>query len=214
MSEPADRWPRLGERYTGIGAQACGAGRPCRRRRRSSPIGCCRYLLTGQAHVDVDDRDTQAVQRAGSGATAVVNALSVYVESRSACFQSIDVDAAATDPRGREGGRRSSFKSSASVSTAIRPRRTSAPAPSARSGCARQTRPASYCGPVPCSAKATPSCPRVTLLVQGRPVIPLFGSSATRLQPVHVDDVACAVVAAIERETRPARHSSSAARKC
>lgn len=149
--------------------------------------------------VVADIRYESAVARAVDGAAAAVNAVSLYVEKRDATFEAVHVRGAETIARcARQAGlERLVHISGIGVDTA-------SPSPYIRARAlgedrTRETfpeatilRPSVLFGPGDAFLSALKG---VTLL----PVIPLFGSGRTRLQPVYVDDVAAAVVAALER---------------
>lgn len=146
-----------------------------------------------------DIRDESAVAGAVDGAAAVVNAVSLYVEKRELSFDAVHVRGAETIARcARQAGvERLVHISGIGVDTA-------SPSPYIRARAqgedrvrevfpeATTLRPSVLFGPNDAFISALKG---VTLL----PVIPLFGSGNTRLQPVYVDDVAAAVVAALER---------------
>src|SRR6266403_5548714 len=142
---------------------------------------------------DVDDDGS--VANAVSGAWAVVNAVSLYVEHEQRTFQSVHVEAArrvamlarragvetlvhisgiGADPRSASPYIRSRGRGEAAVLDAF---------PSAK-----LVRPAVMFGPG--DAFLTP----LLAMLRRLPIFPMFGSGATRLQPVYVEDVAEAVV--------------------
>lgn len=161
-------------------------------------------LFTGLArspvHVEVDARDAEAVRRAVSGATAVVNAVSLYVESRAASFRAIHVDAAATIAEAAKAADARLVHVSGigvdrdSPSLYVRARALGEERVREANPDSVILRPSALFG------EGDAFLSSITSLVRWLPVIPLFGSGDMRLQPVHVDDVARAVMAALERE--------------
>lgn len=151
------------------------------------------------AHVEVDVRDAAAVHRAVSGATAVVNAVSLYVQSRTASFRSIHVDAAA---RIAEAAKAVDARL-VHVSGIGVDRDSPSPYIRARALGEEQVRTADpscvILRPSALYGEGDALLSSIISLVRWLPVIPLFGSGAARLQPVHVDDVARAVAAALAR---------------
>lgn len=151
----------------------------------------------------VDVRDPDAVQRAVEGAAAVVNAVSLYVAGRSASFHGIHVDAAGRVAQAaKSAGARLVHVSGIGVDRC-------SPSPYVR---ARALGEARVRDVYPQSVILRPSVlfsdedaflTAVTGLVRRLPVIPLFGSGECRIQPVHVDDAARAVVAAAGRDDAP-----------
>lgn len=146
-----------------------------------------------------DIQDTTAVAAAVAGAQAVVNAVSLYVETRDASFAAIHVDGAERLARlARDAGVERLVHISGIGADPGSPSRYVA----AR-GLGEQ--------------RVRLAFPQATLLrpsvlfgsgdaflstldgITRLPVVPLFGAGRTRLQPVHVDDVAAAVVRILER---------------
>ncbi len=145
-----------------------------------------------------DIRDDDDVARAVLGATGVVNAVSLYVEQRKgATFEAIHVAGAARAARHtREAGAKhlvhisgiGAAPSSPSKYVAARGRGEERVRDQYRE--AVILRPSVLFGPGDTFLSTLKS---LTLL----PAVPLFGRGDTRLQPVHVDDVAKAVVRAM-----------------
>ncbi|AMD02156.1 complex I NDUFA9 subunit family protein [Halomonas chromatireducens] len=143
--------------------------------------------------VSVDIRSKADIAKALEGADSVVNAVSLYVESRSARFQTIHVEAAGqlaqlaheagiqrlvqlsgigADPASRSAYVRARGRGETAVVTAL-PK-------------AIILRPSVMFGPDDAFLSTLAGLTRL-------PVIPLFGHGETRLQPVHVVDVARAI---------------------
>ena len=155
--------------------------------------------------VEANVRDDQAVAAAIAGADAVVNAVSLYVEHGDETFHSVHVEAAqrvavhvqqagvkdlvqlsgiGADPRSR--------------SLYIRKRGEGELAVLATFPNAIIMRPAAMFGPDDAFLTT------ILRLLRRLPIYPMFGRGSTRLQPVHVEDVAEAVVRALRRtETKP-----------
>lgn len=147
-----------------------------------------------------DVRDDHALATACEGATAVVNAVSLYAESRHGpTFEQIHVDGARRVARAaNEAGAERLIHVSgvgadpASPSRYIRSRGRGEAAVREAFPTATIVRPTVLFGP---GDAFLSTLDWVTLM----PVVPLFGTGATRLQPVHVDDVAAAVVHMLDR---------------
>jgi uncharacterized protein YbjT (DUF2867 family) len=145
---------------------------------------------------DVDD--DASVETAISGAWAVVNAVSLYVERGTHTFRSIHVEAAervATMAR-RAGAERIAHLSgigadARSASRYIRSRGEGEVAVRRAYPSAILIRPAVMFGPG--DAFVTP----LSKMLRHAPVFPLFGRAETRLQPAYVEDVAEAIVCAL-----------------
>ncbi|WP_431026079.1 complex I NDUFA9 subunit family protein [Halomonas sp. H5] len=152
-----------------------------------------------------DIRDEAAVAEALAGASAVINAVSGYVERRGASFETIHVEGAARLARlAREAGIPRLVQLSGigarrdSPSAYVRARARGEAAVLEYQPKAIILRPSVMFGPDDAFLNGLA---RLTRL----PLIPLFGAGETRLQPVHVVDVARAVailVAAVEPPRR------------
>ncbi|WP_435105151.1 complex I NDUFA9 subunit family protein [Arhodomonas sp. AD133] len=156
--------------------------------------------------VSADVRDDDAVAQALSGADAAVNAVSLYVERGELSFDAIHVDGAARVARAAAAAGVGALAHVSGIGAD--PRSTS------RYVAARGRGESAVREAFPNATILRPSVLfgrddafLATLdAVTRLPVLPLFGRGSTRLQPVHVEDVAAAVGAAIER------HSASAGR--
>lgn len=145
-----------------------------------------------------DIREPDDVDRAMEGAHAVVNAVSLYVERRGLSYQDIHVDAAGllAERAAEAGVSRFVHVSGLGVDDPSPSRyidaraRGEARVRKAFPG-ATILRPSVIFGP----GDAFLSTLRQVTLA---PVVPLFGSGQTRLQPVHVDDVAAAAATALD----------------
>jgi uncharacterized protein YbjT (DUF2867 family) len=138
----------------------------------------------------VDVRDGRAVARAVEGAAAVVNAVSLYRESRNVSFSEIHVDAAR---RVAESAREHNVPRLVHLSGIGSDPGSSSPYIRARGEGEVAVRDAFTAATLfrP-SAMFGPDDPLITALlhVTRLPVVPLFGHGNTRLQPVFVGDVA------------------------
>lgn len=147
--------------------------------------------------VAADIRDPESVARALAGAQAAVNCVGLYAESGGATFHDVHVTgagnvAAAAAARGAALVHLSGIGADpASPSPYIRARGEGEAAVRAAHPGATILRPSVMFGPDDAFLNALDRIAAMT------PVIPLFGAGATRLQPVHVDDVAAAVARAI-----------------
>lgn len=152
----------------------------------------------GATAIVADIRNPADVERALDGATATVNCVSLYIESKEATFQDVHVVGArhlaaaaaarsvrlvhisgiGADPRSRSPYVRARALGEAAV----------------REACPGATilRPSVMFGEDDAFLRALDRIAGLS------PVIPLFGRGGTRLQPVHVDDVAMAVVRALQ----------------
>jgi uncharacterized protein YbjT (DUF2867 family) len=155
--------------------------------------------------VEANVRDDQSVAAVIAGADAAVNAVSLYVEHGDETFHSLHVEAAqrvavqaqragvkhlvhfsgiGADPRSR--------------SLYIRKRGEGELAVVAAFPNAILIRPAVMFGPDDAFLTT------ILRLLQRLPIYPMFGRGLTRLQPVHVEDVAEAIVRTLQRtETKP-----------
>lgn len=152
-------------------------------------------------HLDLvaaDIRDEAATAHAVQGADALVNAVSLYVESSRETFADIHVEAAAQlAGLARDAGVKRLVQisglgvDSRSPSAYVRARTRGEAAVRASFPAAVMLRPSVIFGPDDAFLSALAG---VTKL----PVIPLFGRGVTRLQPVLVDDVAEAAARVME----------------
>jgi NADH dehydrogenase len=155
--------------------------------------------------VKADLRDRDSVQAALDGADAAVNAVSLYVESRDATYHAIHVDGAGYLARAaaEAGPHRLVHISgigsdSRSTSAYIRARGQGEDAVRAGFPGATILRPSVMFGPDDVFLTT------LIALVQRLPIVPLFGDGSTRLQPVHVEDVATAVAILLTASDSPA----------
>lgn len=177
----------------------CDAGFEARSASRRPPAAA----ESGQvSHVAADVGDEQSVRRAVEGAAAVVNAVSLYVESGDVTFDDVHVEGAARVARcARAAGVRVLVHVSGlgvdpdSPSAFVRARSRGEQAVCAAFDRAVVIRPSVMFGP---DGSFLKSIERVTRL----PVVPLFGHGETRLQPAFVGDVAAAVARIIESGRR------------
>ncbi|MHA7835328.1 MAG: complex I NDUFA9 subunit family protein [Algiphilus sp.] len=145
--------------------------------------------------IAADVRDPEAVARAVRGADAIVNAVSLYVEGQGLDFESVHVDGARNIAQAAEGrplvhvSGIGAHESSPSAYVQARARGERA----VREACRNAVilRPSVLFGP---NDSFLSTLDAVTRL----PLVPLFGRGDTRLQPVHVDDLAEAVVHAMD----------------
>lgn len=157
-------------------------------------------------HVQADVRNASSVARAVAGAGGVVNAVGLYVERGEATFDAVHVHGArrVAELACRAGVERLVHISGigadpASPSAYVRARAAGETEVRAAFPGATVLRPSVLFGP---GDAFLATLDRITALA---PVVPLFGAGATRLQPVHVDDVAEAVARCLEHPGAPAR---------
>lgn len=146
------------------------------------------------------DRDTTA---AVAGTRAVINTVALYTETRALDFRAIHVDGAARLARCAQAAGVHRFVQlsgigvdTASASAYVRARALGEQAVQAALPGAVVVRPSVLFGPRDSFLATLDTVTRL-------PVIPLFGDGSTRLQPVHVDDVAHACALLATRETEP-----------
>ena len=151
----------------------------------------------------VDVRDGPAVARAIAGAAAVVNAVSLYRESRNVGFSDIHVDAAR---RVAEAAREHGVARLVHLSGIGSDPGSSSPYIRARGEGEVAVRDAFTAVTIlrP-SAMFGPDDPLITALlkVTRLPIVPLFGGGDTRLQPVFVGDVAEASARLVAGDAEP-----------
>jgi uncharacterized protein YbjT (DUF2867 family) len=159
---------------------------------RHPPTGAGNAPGIEAVYADVDD--AASVETAVSGAWAVVNAVSLYVERGAHTFRSIHVEAAeriaamAHRVRAKRFVHVSGIGADArSPSPYIRSRGQGEKAVRQAFPLATLIRPAVMFGPG--DAFLTPLC----TMLRHIPVFPLFGRGETRLQPAYVEDVAEAI---------------------
>jgi uncharacterized protein YbjT (DUF2867 family) len=153
-------------------------------------------------HADVNDKGS--VARAVSGSRAVVNAVSLYVERGKCTFRSVHVGAARRIAMlARQTGAETLVHISGlganagSASPYIRSRGEGEAAVLDAFPSAKLVRPAVMFGPG--DAFLTP----LLAMLRRLPAFPMFGTGATRLQPVYVEDVAEAVVRILRAPAAP-----------
>jgi uncharacterized protein YbjT (DUF2867 family) len=151
--------------------------------------------------VTADIHDEPSITSAIAGAHGVVNAVSLYVEHGNETFQSVHVDAAARLARlSREAGLQRLVHVSgigadpASPSPYVRSRGEGEEAVRSAFSGATLIRPAVMFAPDDAFLST------LLKLLRRLPAYPMFGRGETRLQPVHVEDVAEAMARALERD--------------
>jgi uncharacterized protein YbjT (DUF2867 family) len=151
-----------------------------------------------------DAHDERSVEAAVVGADGVVNAISLYVEHGGDTFHSVHVEAAARIARvaRRAGIKRFVHLSgigadAASPSPYIRNRGEGEAAVQAAFPGAVVIRPAVMFAPDDAFLTT------ILGLLRTLPAYPLFGDGRTKLQPVHVDDVAAAIAQVLRQAHRP-----------
>jgi uncharacterized protein YbjT (DUF2867 family) len=151
--------------------------------------------------IAADIHDEPSIASAIAGAYGTVNAVSLYVEHGNETFQSVHVDAAARLARlSREAGLQRLVHVSgigadaASPSPYIRSRGEGEYAVRSAFAGATLIRPAVMFAPDDAFLNT------ILKLLRQLPAYPMFGHGATRLQPAHVEDVAEAMVRALERD--------------
>jgi uncharacterized protein YbjT (DUF2867 family) len=160
--------------------------------------------FSGMESMHADVNDEGSVARAVSGSWAVVNAVSLYVERGKCTFRSVHVGAARrTAMLARQTGAETLVHISGlgadagSASPYIRSRGEGEAAVLDAFPSAKLVRPAVMFGPG--DAFLTP----LLAMLRRLPAFPMFGTGATRLQPVYVEDVAEAVVRILRAPAAP-----------
>ena len=163
-----------------------------------------RHPAPGEGDIVADVHDERAVETAVAGADGVVNAISLYVEHGSDTFHSVHVEAAARIAKKAQqaGVKRLVHLSGigadpASTSPYIRNRGEGEAAVQAAFPGAIIVRPAVM------FARDDAFLTTLVRLLRTLPAYPLFGNGRTRLQPVHADDVAAAVVQILRHVQAP-----------
>ena len=151
--------------------------------------------------VTADIHDESSITGAIAGAYGVVNAVSLYVEHGDETFQSVHVEAATRLARLSRGAGLQRLvhvsgigAHAASPSPYIRSRGQGEEAVRSAFPGATLIRPAVMFGPGDAFLNT------ILKLLRQLPAYPMFGRGATRLQPVHVEDVAEVMVRALERD--------------
>jgi NADH dehydrogenase len=150
-------------------------------------------------HVAADVTDPASIERAVVGAAVVVNCVSLYVEAGDATFKAIHVGGACNLARAtaRSNARLIHISGigadQSSASPYVRARGEGEVAVREAMPEAVIVRPSIMFGPGDAFVST------IARLSRSLPVLPLFGTGATRMQPVHVEDVAAGVLVAMER---------------
>src|SRR5215467_952988 len=158
----------------------------------------------GIEQIDADAHDERCVEAALAGADGAVNAISLYLEHGSDTFHSVHVEAAGKIARAaRQAGIRRFVHISgigantASPSTYIRSRGEGEAAVQTAFPDAVIVRPAVM------FAADDAFLTTILRLLRSLPAYPIFGDGRTRLQPVHADNVAAAIVQILRQSQKP-----------
>lgn len=152
----------------------------------------------------VDVRDKATVATVMQDADAAINAVSLYVEERGTSFNDIHIDAAEHIARLAAQNRTALVHisglgvSTTSPSRYVRARALGEEAVRSVYPDTITLRPSVMFGPQDAFLSTLESISRL-------PVIPLFGQGNTKLQPVHMEDVAMAAVRVLERPKAPGK---------
>ena len=157
----------------------------------------------GVEQIVANAHDERSVAAAVAGADGVVNAISLYIEHGSDTFHSVHVEAAGKIARAaRQAGIRRFVHVSgiganaASLSPYIRSRGEGEATVQTAFSSAVIVRPAVMFAP-------DDAFTTIVRLLRSLPAYPIFGDGRTRLQPVHVDDVAAAIAQILRQEKKP-----------
>jgi uncharacterized protein YbjT (DUF2867 family) len=158
----------------------------------------------GIEQIAADARDERSMEAALAGADGAVNAISLYVEQGSNTFHSVHVEAVGKIAKAaRQAGIRRFVHISgigantASPSTYIRSRGQGEAA-------VRDAFPgAIIVRPAVMFAADDAFLTTILRLLRSLPAYPIFGDGRTRLQPVHVDDVAAAITQILRQSQKP-----------
>jgi uncharacterized protein YbjT (DUF2867 family) len=141
---------------------------------------------------NADIHDLDSVEAAVSGATSVVNAVSLWIERGDVTFRSVHVAGAQRVARSAAAAHARMLVHVSGIgvdvesgSVYIRARALGEQAVTTAFPLAAVLRPSVMCGPHDAFVSSLEFATRF-------PVVPLFGHGATRLQPVYVEDVAAA----------------------
>ena len=158
----------------------------------------------GVEQIVANAHDERSVAAAVAGADGVVNAISLYIEHGSDTFHSVHVEAAGKIARAaRQAGIRRFVHVSgiganaASLSPYIRSRGEGEATVQTAFSSAVIVRPAVMFAPDDAFVTT------IVRLLRSLPAYPIFGDGRTRLQPVHVDDVAAAIAQILRQEKKP-----------
>ncbi len=177
--------------------QAIAAGWNVRVAARRPRPDLLRDMANRAEAVAVDIRNPREVDAAANGVSAIVNAVGLYVQRRDATFDAIHVVAAG---HVAAAARRSSARLVHLSGIGVTPHSRSPYVRARALGEERVRtvysdsiilRPSALFGPGDALLSA------MVPMVRRLPVVPLFGDGSSRVQPVHVDDVARAVLAAL-----------------
>ena len=154
--------------------------------------------------VVADAHDERSVEAAVAGADGVINAMSLYVEHGADTFHSVHVEAAARIARvARQAGVKRFVHVSGIGADAL------SPSPYIRTrGEGEAAVQAAFPGavvvrPAVMFARDDAFLTAILRLLRTLPAYPLFGDGQTRLQPVHVDDVAAAIAQLLRQTQEP-----------
>ncbi|WP_129141768.1 complex I NDUFA9 subunit family protein [Modicisalibacter coralii] len=145
-----------------------------------------------------DVRDDADVAAALAGATAAVNAISLYVERRDLRFEEIHVDAATRIAR-QAADAGIGLVHVSGLGTEVDSDSAYVRARAAGERAVRQTHPDAVVVRPSVLFDPNDAFSSSLRMLARLPVVPLFGHGETRLQPVHVGDVAEAVAHLLER---------------
>lgn len=159
---------------------------------------------SGIEQIVADAHNERSVEAALAGADGAVNAISLYIEHGSDTFRSVHVEVAGRIARAaRQAGVKRFVHISgigantASSSPYIRSRGEGEAAVQAAFPGAVIVRPAVV------FAADDAFLTTILRLLRSLPAYPIFGDGRTKLQPVHADDVATAIVQILRRSSKP-----------
>jgi uncharacterized protein YbjT (DUF2867 family) len=158
----------------------------------------------GIERIAADARDQRSVEAAVAGADSVVNAISLYIEHGNDTFHSVHVETAAKIARTARQAEIKRFVHVSGIGANV-----ASPSPYIRSrGQGEAVVQSAFPGAVivrPAVMFAPDDAFLTTILrlLRSLPAYPIFGDGRTRLQPVHVDDVAAAVAQILRQSQKP-----------
>jgi uncharacterized protein YbjT (DUF2867 family) len=151
--------------------------------------------------VEADILKTESIEAAVAGTDAVVNAVGLYVETGTASFEAVHVEGAERLARAARAAGAARLVHISGIGSRPESRSPYVRSRGRGEAAVRNAFPnATVLRPSAMFAESEGLLAALTGLVTSAPVVPIFGRGRTRLQPVHVDDVATAAVRALAQD--------------